>query len=354
MLLSPLVGFPTKKTAELRAESGGKILVAAVGEDGDDFASRLDFAAFGEFDDGRDVCAAGDADGEAVTLDEVAGGCDSVGGFDADDVIEEAQVEDFWDESGADALDAVRAGLDGLVVKLLADNGRGCGLNGDGLDRLGELLEVFGQTGDGAAGADACDDEIDVVTEDFGDFGCSCLEMRADVGGVRELEWQEVFARIFVDETLCFGDGAFHAGAARGEDEFGTVDGDELAALDAHGVGHHDFNRNTEAGADRCKANARVAAGRLDNRDIAGTGFEDTALNGILNHVPRDTVFDAAGRICALLLDIDIRANEFGYANQACQRCVSQTLNVTILRHFFDSPPRCNARRYGFDREAHN
>ena len=124
--------------------------------------------------------------------DEVASGLDGGFGIDADGIGEEGEIEDFRNESSADPLDAVWSGLDGLVMQGLMDDGRGGGFDGVDLQvgRCG--FEETRGAGDGAAGADACQNDVDVCAELFGDLGSRRFKVRLGVGLIVELHGHEV------------------------------------------------------------------------------------------------------------------------------------------------------------------
>ena len=85
------------------------------------------------------------------------------------DFVDEVGVEDAGNEAGADALDLVRAGL------AAGEHGAVGRFDGDGLELWLALLDVAGDAGDGAAGADAGDEDVDLavgVIPDLGARGC--------------------------------------------------------------------------------------------------------------------------------------------------------------------------------------
>jgi hypothetical protein len=66
-------------------------------------------------------------------------------------------------ESGAGALNLMRAGLHGLTGEGLIDDGGCLGLDGDGLEARFARFEHFAAAGDRAARADSGDEDVDLA-----------------------------------------------------------------------------------------------------------------------------------------------------------------------------------------------
>ena len=100
---------------------------------------------------------------------------------DDDDFVDHAAVEDGGNETGADALNLVRAGLPA------GENGRILRFDRDDLHARLARLQNLADAGDRPAGADAGDDNIDLAVGVVPDFlGCrAAVDFR--VGGVFEL-----------------------------------------------------------------------------------------------------------------------------------------------------------------------
>ena len=134
-------------------------------------------------------------------------------------------------KAGADALDRVRAFL------AAGQHRRRGRLHGDELDRGLALLEDLRDTGNGAAGADSGDEDVDlavgVVPHFFG--GGGAVDRR--VGRVLELLRDEV-ALVGLGQFLGLGDRARHALGARGQDRVRRRRPAAAAPLDAHRLRH--------------------------------------------------------------------------------------------------------------------
>ena len=72
------------------------------------------------------------------------------------------------------------------------------------------------------------------------------------------------------DDLLGLRDGARHALGAGREHELRAEDGEQLPALDGHGLGHGEDELVALGGADEGEADARVAAGGLDDDGVLG------------------------------------------------------------------------------------
>src|SRR5207237_258943 len=75
-------------------------------------------------------------------------------------LVDDADVEHAGDEAGADALNLVPPRLQLLALHLLRDHRAGHRLDRDRLETGLALLEDLADAGDGAAGADAADQDV--------------------------------------------------------------------------------------------------------------------------------------------------------------------------------------------------
>ena len=166
-------------------------------------------------------------------------------------------------------------------------------LDGDDLDGSLLLLQVFAGARDGAAGADAGDEDIDRAVRVFPDLRTGGGFMDGGVRRVDELAGDEA-AGDLRRQLIRFGDGTLHALGAFGQDDLRAVGFEDVAALDAHGLGHREDGFIALGSRDGCEADAGVAGGRLDND---GALFQEALFLGVLDHRLRDTVLDASGRV---------------------------------------------------------
>ena len=140
---------------------------------------------------------------------------DSRLGVDVDDLVVDRRVEDLGHEVGADALDLVRAG--GAAV----EDRRLRGLDADDLDAGLAGLEHLADAGDGAAGADARDEDVDLAVGVRPDLLGGGRAVDLGVGLVGELAGQDG-ARALRDDLVGTVDRAAHALGARGQDQLGA------------------------------------------------------------------------------------------------------------------------------------
>ena len=152
--------------------------------------------------------------------------------------------------------------------------------------------------------------------------------MRGGVGGIAELIGNEGVGD-FTGQLLGFGNRAFHARCAVGENQLGTVGLHQLPALQAHGLRHDDDHA--------------IAAGRADRGEtdagVAGSGFNDDGFLcqesfrfRIVDHGPGHAILGRAGGIKVLQLGKNrglqafclLQAGQFqqrGFADQLINGC---------------------------------
>ena len=140
--------------------------------------------------------------------------------------------------------------------------------------------------------------------------------MDGRVGWVLEL-LQDDGSGSAVPKLLSLADGAFHAFAARRQNDFRAVSLGKFAALDAHRLGH----RKDDFVATNCtyerQSDTRVATCRLDD----GAAFTQYAfLLGIEYHTEGNAILDAAARVEELHFSDNVRF-------QVAIRCKSTELN---------------------------
>ena len=132
------------------------------------------------------------------------------------------------------------------------------------------LLDDFGDAGDGAAGADAGDEDVDLALGVAPDFLGGGGAVDGGVGGVVELLGHEAAsapcsARIWLARSMA---PRMPPGPGR-QDDFRAQHAQEHAALHGHGLGHGQNDLVALGGGDEGEGDAGVAGGRLDD-DHAG------------------------------------------------------------------------------------
>ena len=203
---------------------------------------------------------------------------------DGDDLVVDLRIEHLGDKARADALDLVRP------CHACGQNRRCLGLHGHDLHVRILGFQEFSRAGNGTAGADACDENIDLAVSVGPDLGAGRLKMRLGVRGVHKLAGDKA-VRNFLCKLVCLRDRALHALCALGKHQLRAVGLHQLAALDGHGLGHDDNNAVSARGSDGGKTDARVAGGRLnDDRAL----LQKTLLLCVVNHRLGDAVFDRA------------------------------------------------------------
>ena len=154
-----------------------------------------------------------------------------------------------------------------------------------------------------AAGAVAGDEIVEPlaleVSEDLGRGGAL-----VDVGVGPGLELVGEEPAVLVGELLGLHVHPVALERARGQHHLGAEEAHELAPLDREAVGHRDDKGIALGGADHRKADAGVAARRLD--DGLARLQRPVALGG-LDDAERKAVLDRAGRVEELALDVEGR-----------------------------------------------
>ena len=245
--------------------------------------------------------AGGDADQDAFLRAEESARRERIFARDRHDLIIDGRIEHLRHKARADALDLVRTGLSAGKDRTV---GR---LDRDDLHIRVLRLQVFPGAGDRAAGTDARDEDIHITVGVLPDLGTGGQLVRLRVGRVDELSRNEA-VRDLTRQFFRSGDGALHALRSFGQDELRTVCLHELSALDAHRLRHGDDDPVASGRRDRRQTDARVAAGRLDDRAAL---FEQAFFFRIFDHLLRNTVFDAAGRVEVLQLGEQFRLEAF-------------------------------------------
>ena len=155
------------------------------------------------------------------------------------------------------------------------------------------LLEVGAHAGDRAAGAHAGNEDVHLPVGVRPDLRTGRRFVGGGVGRIHELTGDEG-VRDLLGQFIGFGDGALHALCAFGEHQLGTVGLHQLAALDAHGLGHDNDDPVAPCGGDRGQSDAGVAGGGLDND---GALLEKAFGLSVVDHGFGDAVLDRTGRV---------------------------------------------------------
>src|SRR5437016_6175799 len=154
----------TSRSSPQPVEQDRRKIALGKGRDDDDEVPALVLGPRSD-DDRRLKCRTRrDADRHAFEASDEARIGDRVLVRDAHDLVVDRGVEDLWRKTGADALDLVRTGL------AAGEHRRGFRLDGHDMHRGLALLQHLADAGDGAAGADAGNEYIDLATGVVPDF----------------------------------------------------------------------------------------------------------------------------------------------------------------------------------------
>ena len=141
--------------------------------------------------------------------------------------------------------------------------------------------------------------------------------MDCRIGGVVELRQDEAVRRL-AKKFICLGNCALHPVGAGGQHDLRAKCEQQYAALQAHGLGHGEDEAIALDGRDECETDARVAAGGLDQRRLAGGDL--ASLLGRFNHGQTDTVFNAAQGVLAFQFGNNGRGQACGHAIEPHKR----------------------------------
>src|SRR6185369_9049864 len=178
---------------------------------------------FSQLDGSPNVGAGGDASQDTFFFSQPAGHGEGivVGHLDTLDNLGISlgilQVKVFGNEPGARALNLVRAWFQGLPGESLRNHRRIFGFDFDRLEGGFAGFDDFIAAGNGTAGADGGDEDIDLAGGIIPDFLGGGFAMDFRVGGVIELLGDPGVGS-FLGDGLGPGDGALHALGAWGED----------------------------------------------------------------------------------------------------------------------------------------
>ena len=216
----------------------------------------------------------------------------------------------------------------------LGEHGGIRGLNADDLDIRVFLLEILACAGQGAAGADACEEDIHLAVGVVPNLGAGGIVVLLGIGRVGELAGDEAVGNL-LGQLVGLGDGVYHLGAG-GQHQLCAVSGHQATALHAHGFGHGDDNPVAPGGGKCGKGNAGVAGGGLNDHRVL---VQNALFLGILQHGGGDTVLNGTGGVEQLNLCHDFGGNVMllFIAGQLHQRGVTNELgNGMINCHLND------------------
>ena len=237
-----------------------------------------------------------DADRNAFELGDEARGVERGLVADGDDLVDDGAVEDVGHEAGADALDLVRPGLTARQDRRIL------GLDRDDLQGRAARLQHLADRRDGAAGADAGDEIVDLAVGVVPDLLGRGAAVDLGIGRVLELLRDDGAGDLGL-QLLGLGDGALHALRAGREDELGAEEGQHLAALDRHGFRHDEDQAVAARGGHEGEGDAGIARGRLDQ---GAAGLEGAGRLQRVDHADADAVLDAGDRVEELELGQEI------------------------------------------------
>ena len=201
----------------------------------------------------------------------------------------------------------------GLALGQQRGSGR---LDGDRLDLRVLFLQVLAGAGNRAAGADACDEDVDFAVGVVPQLRAGGVVVDARVRLVGELGSQN---RVFAlsGDLVGLVHGALHAGGARSQDDLCAVGAQQDTALVGHGLGHGQHDVVTAGCAHQGQGDAGVAGRRLDD---GAARLQRTGLFRRVHDGLTDAVLDGIGGIEELELAQNSGVDVLGHVIDLDQR----------------------------------
>src|SRR5665647_1371374 len=277
-------------------EDGGQVALTEGRDDHHDELARV-LRSTGDLVGRSESGAGGEADQQTLFLRGTTSPLHGRLGVDVDDLVVDLSVQDLRHEVRTQPLDLVRTRSSPVEDRGLL------GLHANDLDLGVASLEDLADAGDGATGADACDEDVDRAVGVLPDLFRSGLAVDLGVGLIGELAGQDATA--LGRDLLRPGDSTLHPLRAGGQDELGAVGRQQHLALLAHRLRHGEHYVVSTCGAHHGKRDTGVATGRLDDRSAR---FELAGLLGGVDDRHPDAVLHGAGRAEELELGGDRRS----------------------------------------------
>src|SRR5436190_3708273 len=314
-------------------ERGREITLARVRQHRDDALAHSEL--FCDFERGPRDGAGGDADEQSFFFRQSARNTHRVLECDVDDLIDDARVVDRLNETGADALNLVRA------VRAAFEHRRLDRLDGNDADLVLAqlLLEDLSDARHRASGADARDDRVDASAGVAQNLARRRLTMDLHVRGIVELPREPRARRplcVLAGDALRF----FDAGRSRREDQLRAERLQKLAALDRERVRHDQHAAIAFRRRDERESDAGVAARRLDDRRA---GPDLARLLRLVDHRDRDAILHRRERVERLELRQYLGRVLRADSANAHERRVSDELRDVVVdpfRHLLSFLPK--------------
>ena len=198
-------------------------------------------------------------------------------------------------------------------------------------DRRLARLEHFAAARDGAAGADAADEDVDLAAVSRQISSAVVLRWISGLAGFLNCCGMNAFGSppSSWNSSLGLGDGPAHAALARRQHDLGPERLQQPAALQRHALGHGDHELVAAGGAGEGEADAGVAAGRLDDDGVLGWIFPAFSAASIMA-TPMRSLTDQSGlKFSSLASDGGLGVADD--AAQADQRRVADALGDVVV-----------------------
>src|SRR5690625_3961642 len=305
---------------EVLIEDRGEVALTEARHDDDDGLARVLFPP-GHLQRCFDRRAGGNPDEEPFARCHLAGPGHGGFGVDVDDLVVNGGVENFGHEVRPETLDLVRSGFPAV------EDGGFRRFDGNDLYVGLAFLEYLAHTGDGAAGADSRDDDVDRAVRVPPDLLRGGLAVDLRVRFVRELPGEDRTGALRRD-LLRAGHRTLHPLRTRREHEFRSEGAQQSLALLGHRFRHREHDLVPARRADEGEGDPRVPTRRLNDR---ATGLKITGRLACITNRHTDAVLHAVRRVIEFEFRQHGGVDSLGYFVQAYERGVTYEIGSVFI-----------------------
>ncbi len=210
------------------------------------------------------------------------------------------------------------------------ENWRILGLDSNHLEGWLTCLDDLTNAGNGAAGANAGNQDVCFAIGIVPDFLSRGKAVNFRVSRIFKLLWNDGI-RVAFGDFFCLGNGAFHTFCAFRQNQFCTEQLEQLAAFNRHGFRHGQNEAITLGGCRKSQCNTGVAGSRFHKYGLARNSFALCFKR--FDQRKTDTVLNARQWIEEFELDQKVGFNAIflGKLVDAHERCIADRIENGII-----------------------